>query len=150
MSIKEQVNSDIKQAMRDKNKPALEALRFLMAAFKEYEVNNHKREEGLGDEEALQILQSSIKKRRDSIEQFSAAGRSDLVEKEQAGLAVIERYLPEQLGEDELRAIIQGAIEETGAQGPKGMGLVMKSVMPKVKGKADGGLINRLVKEALG
>ncbi|WP_027390508.1 GatB/YqeY domain-containing protein [Chrysiogenes arsenatis] len=150
MDIKEQINSDIKDAMKAREKETVETLRFLMAALKDFEVNNQKREVGISDEEAIAVIQSSAKKRRDSIEQFLAAGRDDLVEKERSGLAIISRYLPKQMDEEEVRAIVQTAVAQCGATGAKDMGAVMKILMPQVKGKADGGLVNRIVKEVLG
>lgn len=150
MSIKEQINNDIKEAMKARDKETVETLRFLMAALKDFEVNNQKREAGISDEEAIAVIQSSAKKRRDSIDQFRAAGREDLVSKEVSGLEIISRYLPKQMDEAEVRLIVQAAIEQSGASGAKDMGAVMKIVMPQVKGKADGGLVNRIVKEVLG
>jgi len=94
-------------------------------------------------------LNSAAKKRRESIEQYSRAGRDDLVEQESFELKVIISYLPEQLGEEELRRLIKAAIEETGADSPRSIGLVMKALMPKIKGRADGKQVNRLVTELL-
>ena len=95
------------------------------------------------------MLTSAAKKRRESIEQYKLGNRQDLVDKEQAELDMISAYLPEQLGEDTLRQLITEAIEATGADSPKDMGKVMKHLMPKIKGKADGKLVNRLVSDFL-
>lgn len=149
MSIKQQIQDDIKAAMKARDKERLEALRYLMSALKDYEVDKGLREQGIDDEAALGIIQSAVKKRRDSIEQFRNAGRDDLVAREQAGLDVISAYMPAQMGEQELRELIAEIIQSTGASGPSDMGKVMGAIMPRVKGKADGGMVNRLVREAL-
>ncbi|MDV7397074.1 GatB/YqeY domain-containing protein, partial [Arthrospira platensis SPKY1] len=94
-------------------------------------------------------LTKAAKQRKDSIEQFSAAGRTDLADRESAELAIIESYLPKQLSEDEIKALVVDAIQQSGASGPGDMGKVMGILMPKVKGKADGGLVNKVVKEHL-
>ena len=95
------------------------------------------------------MFRSFVKRAKDSIEQFSNAGRTDLAEKEKEELAVMQEYLPKQISEDDIRQIVKDAVEETGASGPKDMGRVMKTVMGKTKGQADGKLVNSLVKEIL-
>lgn len=103
----------------------------------------------LTDEQAVEVLSTAAKKRRDSIEMFQKGGRDDLVQKEQAELDIITTYLPKQLGETELRDLIGAAIAATGADSPQKIGLVMKALMPDVKGKADGKLVSKLVAEML-
>jgi hypothetical protein len=102
-----------------------------------------------GDEE-IEILQRYVKKRREAIEEFRKLGRDDLIGSEEREIAVTMRFLPQPLGEDEVRAIVGEVVAQTGASGPKELGKVMGPVMARVKGRADGGLVSRLVKEALG
>ena len=105
--------------------------------------------EELTDDEIIAVLSTAAKRRRESIEQFRQGNRDDLADKEQSELKIIEQYLPEQMDEEKIRRIVAEAIEETGADSPQKIGLVMKAVMPKVKGKADGKVVNRLVAELL-
>jgi uncharacterized protein YqeY len=104
----------------------------------------------LQDEEALAVIAAYAKQRRDSIDAYRQGGREDLAAKEEAELAVVQEYLPRQLSADEVRAIVSGAIAESGASSAKDMGAVMKLVMPKVKGVSDGKLVNQIVRELLG
>lgn len=143
MSVKETLQNDIKTAMKAKNKEELEVLRFLSAAVKQKEIDGKVE---LGDEEVFSIIQSQLKRRKESISQFEKGGRDDLVAKEKKGVEIIERYLPEALSEEELKAIVEAAVKETGASSPQDMGKVMKAVMPKTGGRADGKVINQLVR----
>ena len=104
----------------------------------------------MDDEGVLSVLSTSAKQRRESIEQYEKAGRQDLVDKEKAELEVIQSYMPQQMGRGEIEALVKDAVAESGAKGPSDMGKVMKVLMPKVKGRADGKLVNEVVKEALG
>jgi uncharacterized protein len=146
MSVISKIDSDIKEALKAGQKEKLTTLRGLKSDLKYAQIDKGKE---LTEEEVLAVLASAAKKRRDSIEQFQAGNRQDLVDSETFGLRIIEAYLPKQLTEDELRQIVSDAIQETGAQSPQQIGLVMKAVMPKIKGKADGKLVNRLVSEIL-
>jgi hypothetical protein len=146
MSVISKIDSDIKEALKAGQKEKLTTLRGLKSDLKYAQIDKGKE---LTEEEVLAVLASAAKKRRDSIEQFQAGNRQDLVDSETFGLRIIEAYLPKQLSEDELRQIVSDAIQETGAQSPQQIGLVMKAVMPKIKGKADGKLVNRLVSEIL-
>jgi uncharacterized protein YqeY len=122
------------------------ALRMVKAALKNREID--KRAE-LDDDDALQAISTLAKQRRESIEQFRAGGRQDLVEKEQFELRILQEFLPEEIGEEEVRQAVAAAIVEAGASGPKDMGKVMSVLMPKLKGRADGKMVNALVREAL-
>jgi uncharacterized protein YqeY len=148
MSLNEKIGGEITAAMKAKDALRLSALRMLKAA-----VMNKGVEKGrdLDDAEVLQVVASLVKQRRDSIEQFSKAGRTDLVEKETGEIAVLETYLPPAASADEIDAAVAAAIAETGAASVKDMGKVMKAVMPKLAGKhADGRTVNDAVRRKLG
>ena len=148
MSMNDQVGADIAAAMKARDASRLSALRMLKAA-----VMNKGVEKGrdLEDAEILQVVSSLVKQRRDSIEQFTNAGRTDLVEKETAELKVLQAYLPAAATPEEINAAVAEAIAETGASSPKDMGKVMKAVMPKLAGKnADGKAVNEAVRRTLG
>ena len=148
MSMNDRVGADIAAAMKARDASRLSALRMLKAA-----VMNKGVEKGrdLDDAEVLQVIASLVKQRRDSIEQFSNAGRTDLVEKETAELNVLQAYLPAAATAEEINAAVAEAIAETGATSPKDMGKVMKVVMPKLAGKnADGKAVNEAVRRTLG
>jgi len=148
MSMNDQVGADIAAAMKARDTSRLSALRMLKAA-----VMNKGVEKGrdLDDAEVLQVVASLVKQRRDSIEQFTSAGRTDLVEKETAELTVLQAYLPAAATPEEINAAVAEAIAETGASSPKDMGKVMKAVMPKLAGKnADGKAVNEAVRRTLG
>lgn len=146
MSIVNQIDQDIIKALKGKEKEKLTVLRGLKSDLK-YKIIDKGDE--LTEEEALAVLNSAAKKRKDSIEQFEKGGRDDLVQSEKFGLEIIMGYLPEQISEEELTAIIKTAIEETGADSPQKIGLIMKAVMPKVKGRADGKQINQIAVKLL-
>ena len=148
MSLSNKVNADITAAMKAKDAPRLSALRMLKAA-----IMNKGVEKGrdLEDAEVLQVVSSLVKQRRDSIEQFSKAGRTDLVEKETGEITVLEAYLPPAATAADIDAAVSAAITETGASSPKDMGKVMKAVMPMLAGKnADGKAVNEAVRRKLG
>jgi uncharacterized protein len=148
MSMNDRVGADIAAAMKARDASRLSALRMLKAA-----VMNKGVEKGrdLDDAEVLQVIASLVKQRRDSIEQFTNAGRNDLVEKETAELNVLQAYLPAAATPEEINAAVAEAIAETGASSPKDMGKVMKAVMPKLAGKnADGKAVNEAVRRTLG
>lgn len=148
MSLNERITSDIAAAMKARDAARLSALRMLKAA-----VMNKSVEKGrdLGDAEVLQVVTSLVKQRRDSIEQFSKAGRTDLVEKETGEIAVLEQYLPPAATAEEIDAAVAAAIAETGASSPRDIGKVMKAVMPKLAGKhAEGRVVNEAVRRKLG
>ncbi len=146
MSLIEKIDRDLKEALKAGKKEKLTTLRGLKSDIKYKQIEKGKE---LSDEEIMEVLSSAAKRRRDSIEQYGSAGRDDLVRAETAELELIEEYLPEQLSEEQLKDLIRESIENTGADSPAKMGLVMKDLMPKVKGKADGKLVNSLVKQYL-
>lgn len=146
-SLKNQIQEDVKTAMRAGDKSRLATLRLITAAIKQIEVDSRKE---LSDGDVVAILDKMCKQRRESIEQFSSGNRSDLVEAEEAELAIITEYLPQQLSDDEILAIIDAAINETGASSMKDMGKVMGIIKPKAQGRADMGKLSGLVKTKLG
>jgi uncharacterized protein YqeY len=146
MTIKNRIDEALKEAIRSRNEVAKNALRGLLTALKNKE-KELKREPN--DAEVLQVISSQIKQRKESIEQFKSGGRDDLAEKEAQEIAVLEGFMPKPLTREELEAIIDECIRETGASTAKDMGKVMKAVMPKVAGRADGKLVNELVKAKL-
>lgn len=147
MPIKERMQDDLKTAMKSGDTRRREILRLLMSVFKQAEVD---RRVTLSDEDIIDLLGSEAKKRRESIEEMTRAGRSELAAQEQYELDVIESYLPEQLGRDEIERIVDEVIGETGASGPRDIGRVMGAVMPRVRGQADGKLVSDVVRQRLG
>ena len=148
-SIQAKIQSDMTAAMKSRDADTLSTLRMLKTALMEARTRLSK-DSVLTVDEEIEVLQRYVKKRRETLDEMKKLGRDDLVAKEQAEIDVTSRYLPQPLGEDEVRAIVQAAVASTGAAGPKDMGKVMGAIMPQVKGKAEGGLVSRLVKEALG
>jgi uncharacterized protein YqeY len=147
MTLKERINEDMKAALRARDAARLSAIRMLLAAIKQKEVD----ERVVADDAAVTaIVEKLIKQRRDSIEQFGKAGRADLVDKEKAELELLLGYLPQQLTEAELMAAIDAAIAEAGAAGPQAMGKVMGLLKPRIAGRADMGMASALVKKRLG
>jgi uncharacterized protein len=147
MKLSERVNADISAAMKAQDAPRLSALRMLKAA-----IMNKGIEKGhdLDDGEVLQVVASLVKQRRDSIEQFTKAGRQDLVDKETGEIKVLEQYQPPAASAEDIEAAVAAAIAETGATTAKDMGKVMKAVMPKLAGKtADGKTVNEVVRKRL-
>jgi len=149
MGLKEKLQSDLTDAIRSRAEVKSGTIRMLLAAITTEEVSG-KSARVLTDAEIITVLSREAKKRREAVEAYVAAKRSDLADKEKAESDVITEYLPAQLSEDEIKKMIADAITETGAAGPAGMGLVMKVLSPKIAGKADGGLVSGLVKAALG
>ena len=148
MGLKEKLQADLTDAIRSRNEVVSGTVRMLLAAITNEEVAG-KAAKVLTDAEIITVLSREAKKRREAVEAYTQAKRDDLAAKEKAEAAVIANYLPEQLSEEEIKALIQEAIASTNATGPSGMGLVMKQLQPKIAGKADGGLVSALVKAAL-
>jgi uncharacterized protein len=150
MSLKERIGEDIKTAMKAKDKVRLETVRSIKKAILDKEVEVRPQgQESLTAEQEIDLLSQQAKQRRDSIEQFANAGRDDLAEKESQELAIIETYLPEQVSDSELEAIIDEIIANSGAKSVKDLGKVMAPAMKQLKGKADGKKIQALVKSKL-
>jgi uncharacterized protein YqeY len=147
MHPKEQIQQNLKEAMKSGDTRRREVLRLMMAAFKQVEVDQRK---DLSEDDMISILTSEAKKRREAIEEMEKAGRSELAEQEKYELGVIEEYLPRQLSREEIEKLVREAVQEVGATTPKDMGKVMKVLMPRVRGQADGKLVNSIVMEILG
>jgi len=145
-TLKERIVAEMKDAMRAKEVVRLEAIRLLRAAIQRREVDERTE---LGEEEVLAVVQKMIKQGRDAIEQFEKGGRDDLVQKEAATLAVLETYLPEQLDDDKLAALIDQALTETDAQSIRDMGKVMGWLKARVQGRADMGAVSASIKQKL-
>jgi uncharacterized protein len=146
-TLKERIDADLKDAMRSKNELTLSVVRMLKSAVKYKEVEPGA--EALDDAGVQKVIATLIKQRRDSIQQYKDAGRPELAQKEEQEIAVLQNYLPQQLSADELAALVQAAVAESGAQSAKDMGLVMKAVSPKVAGRAEGKAVSDAVKAAL-
>lgn len=146
MSVFEKIEYDLKESLKSGDKNRVSILRMVKSDVKNKEIEKG---DPPTDEDIQAILRSFSKKARESIDQFTKAGRDELAEKEKAELAVIQEYLPKQLSEEDVRKMVRDVIDETGAAGVKDIGRVMKAVMAKLKGQADGRLVNNLVKEAL-
>lgn len=146
MSLKQQINEDMKSAMRAKETARLGAIRLLLAAMKQREVDERIE---LTDADVVAIIEKMLKQRRDSISQYKAANRQDLVDVEEFEVSVLQTYMPQQLSEAEIAAAIAEAIAATGAAGPQDMGKVMGVVKPKLAGRADMGKVSGLIKAQL-
>ena len=154
MTLKEKIESDVKTAMKSKDALAASALRMVIAAVKNKEIEDVsqgklKLGESLDDAGVIKVISALAKQRQESIEMFKKGGRDDLVKKETAEHALLEKYLPSQMSESEVEKIVVEAIKESGAAGPKDMGNVMRLVMPKIAGRADGKLVNEIVRRKL-
>jgi uncharacterized protein YqeY len=145
-SLKQKIDHDAKEALKNKDPLKLGVLRMLKSEIRYKEID---KDSELSNDEVISVLSSSIKRRKDSIVQFGKGGRDDLVSQEKAELEVISGYMPEQLTEEKLSQIIRQAIEEANATGPSDLGKVMKLIMPQVKGKADGKMVNQMVSSRL-
>ncbi len=146
MSLKAQLASDLKDAMRQRDERRRDVLRFTLAALQNAEIAAR---EELDEPAAMAVLAKEAKRRRESIEEFRKADRQDLVTKEEAELAVLAPYLPEQLSREEIAEAARDAIQEAGATGPKEMGKVMSLLMPRLRGRADGRQVSEVVQELL-
>ncbi len=146
MHLKEQLQQHLKEAMKAGDTRRREVLRLLLAAFKQFEVDSQSE---LADDDALRILMTEAKKRREAIVEMTGAGRETLAEQERYELSVIEEYLPQQLDRNAIEKMAREVIQEVGATTPKDMGKVMKVLMSRLKGQADGKLVNMVVRELL-
>ncbi|OGF50907.1 MAG: aspartyl-tRNA amidotransferase [Candidatus Firestonebacteria bacterium GWA2_43_8] len=146
MSLKEKLDLDLKLAMKAKDELKLSTVRLLKNAVTNGELAKKKT---FSDDEIISVIQSSIKQRKDSIEQYRNGGREELAVQEEAEMKILQAYLPEQLSEEEVRNLVAGVIKETGAASVKEMGKVMGKLMPLLKGKADNALVSAVVKEHL-
>jgi uncharacterized protein YqeY len=146
MALKDQLDADLKAAMKVKDALKLSVVRMLKSAVKYREIELMK---PLDDAGVMGVIASEIKRRRDSVEQYRAGNRQDLVDQEEAEIKILQGWLPQQLSADELRAKVDAAVKATGAQGPKDMGAVMKALLPEVQGRAEGKVVSDLVKARL-
>ncbi len=147
MSLRNKIPEDLKSALRNKNAVELSVLRMLQSAIRNREIDKNKSE--LTDEEVIEVIGSEIKKQKESIEGYMKGQRQDLVDKEKAELDVLIKYMPKQMTEEEVRDEVRKAIKEAGTNSLKYIGKVMKIIIPRTKGKADGALVNKVVKEEL-
>ena len=163
--MKETIQKDLKNALLSKDEVRVSTLRMLLAVVGNKEIEKRtkfskenptakeaelQKQSLLSSEEVQQLIAGDVKKHKESIEMFQKGNRQDLVDKESKELKILEAYLPEQMGEEEVRKLVQEAVASTGAKTPQEMGKVMAALMPKVKGKADGALVSKIVKELLG
>lgn len=165
MNLKEKIQTDLKAALKEKNETFISALRLLLAVIlnkekiKRYKISQEKpdlvdeeklaKESQLTDEEVIEIISSEVKKNKEAIVDFEKGERQDLVEKEKAAIEVWQKYLPEQLSEEEIRKVAEEAIKKVEAKEVKDMGRVMAELMPQIKGRADGNQVSQIVKELL-
>lgn len=147
MSLLEQLNQDMKQAMKQKDKEKLSVIRMIKASLQNEAIELHNNQ--LSEDEELTILSRELKQRNDSLQEFKSAGRDDLVKKLETEIHVLQGYMPQQLSDDELEAIVQSTIQEVNATAKSDMGKVMSAIMPKIKGRADGSKVNKLVQQHL-
>lgn len=146
MTLNDRLNEDMKQAMRSQDKFRLSVIRMVRSSIKNIEIDQRKT---LDDQDVLDVLNREIKQRRDSLQDFEKAGREDLVAQLKQELDILSAYMPKQLSEDEVKVIVQQTIQEVGASSKADMGKVMGALMPKVKGLADGKLVNQIVSQLL-
>lgn len=146
MSLQEKLQEDLKAAMKSKDSRRLSVIRLAKAAIKNTEIAKKKE---LNDDEVLEVLSREVKQRRDAIPEFQKGNRPDLVENLETEIAILMEYLPQQMSEEEIRQVAREVVAAVGAKDAKDMGKVMGALMPRVKGKADGRLVNQVVKELL-
>lgn len=146
---KQKLQQELKESMLAKNELKTSVLRLLLSAINYYEIQKGGAGYQATEEDVLSVIQSQAKQRRDSIEEFKKAGRQELVDKEAKELEILNTYLPAQMGEEEITNLVKEAIKETGATSMQEIGKVMQALMPKTKGKADGGLVSSIVKKEL-
>lgn len=147
MSLKERLLEDMKIAMRDKDVNKKNAVQMVRAAVLQVEKDN---KVSLDDDGIIDVISKEVKKRKDSQADFEKSGRQDLIDNLKVEIEILMKYLPEQLTEEELEVIVKQAVQESGASSPRDIGKVMQIVLPKVKGRADGRMINEIVKKLLG
>ena len=146
MTMKSRLEDDLRQAMRDRDTLRRDVIRYMRSEIRNQEIRV---QDDLDDQGVVQVLSRQAQQRRDSIEAFSEANRNDLVEKEQAELAIIMEYLPQQMTRDEITELVRQVVTEVGAEGPGDMGKVMSRIMPQVRGRAEGREVNSIVVDTL-
>lgn len=152
--LKEKLKADFKEAFKAKEQVRLSVLKMVNAAIGNAEIDKRAKAGGvdtpLTDAEVMDVISKEAKKRKDSVEQYKAGGREDLAQSEEAELAVLAGYLPAQMSEDEIRELVKKTIAETGASSASDLGKVMSALTPATKGRADGSLVSKIVRESLG
>ena len=146
MSLKEKLQEDLKSSMKNKDTVRKSVVTLIRASIKQYEVDNRVE---LDEDGIIDVIAKQLKQRRDALVEFEKAGREDLIKETEGEIEVLKEYLPQQLSEEELEEIVKSTISEVGATSMKDMGKIMSVIQPKVKGRADGKLINKLVKQNL-
>lgn len=146
MSLKEKLMEDFKTSMKNKDTLRKNTITMVRASIKQREVDERIE---LTDEDIIDIIAKQVKEKRDVIEDFAKGGREDLVQQTNKEMEILLEYLPEQLSEDEIEKIVKDVIDEVNAKSMKDIGIIMKNVMPKVKGKADGGMVSKIAKKLL-
>ena len=147
MGLKEQLNEEMKQAMKAKDKNRLSAIRMVRGAVRDKEINSQVE---LDDDGVLEVIANQIKKRKDALEQLSKPNRDDLVDAEMEQINTLQAFLPVQLSQDEIEAVVTDAIEELGATSMRDMGKVMGKLVPQLRGKADNSVVSQIVRQKLG
>lgn len=146
MSLKARLNDDMKLAMKSQDKFRLSVIRMVRSAILNVEID---KKAELSDDEVLVVLNREVKQRNDSLQEFKNANREDLASKTEREIAILMEYMPQQLSREELEALVQEAVTETGASSKKDMGKIMQYLMPKIQGRADGKLVNQIVQQYL-
>lgn len=146
MSLREQLTADMKTAMKSRDTETRDLIRYVLSAIKNAEIEQKGE---LSEEEELKVIRAQVKQRQDSIEQFRSGGRDDLAEKEESQVRILERYLPQQMSDEELDAFVKQGIADAGAEGPKDMGKVMGALTKKADGRVDGRRLSTAVRNAL-
>lgn len=146
MTLEEKIKADLKEAIKSGDDTTRDVLRFLSSDIKNEAIKLRKE---LEEKDVVNVIKRGIKSRKDSVEQYTNGGRADLAEKEQKEISVLEKYMPEQMSEDEIKAIVQKVIQNMDATQAKNFGLVMKEVMKETEGRADGSVVSKVVKETL-
>lgn len=147
--LKQQLRDDLKNSMLARDTDKTFVLRLLLSALNYYEIQKGGANYEATDEDVITVIQKEVKQRKDSIEQFTNAKRQDLADKEKKEMEILEKYLPAQMGEEEITILVKEAVAQTGATSMQDIGKIMGVLMPKVKGKADGSLVNKIVREQL-
>ncbi|MFI5322115.1 MAG: GatB/YqeY domain-containing protein [Thermodesulfobacteriota bacterium] len=147
MSLREKIPQDLKDALRSKNSLELNVLRMLQSSIRNKEIEKSKKE--LTDKEVIEVVGSEIKKRKEAAAEFEKVKRQDAANKEKAEIGILMKYMPLQMSEDEIRAEVKKAVIDSGSSGTKDLGKVMKIIIPAVKGKADGSIVSKIVREEL-
>lgn len=147
--VKDQIQEDLKQAMLAKDEFKLSTLRMLKSALQYFEINKGGAGYTATDEDVMDVVEKEVKKRREAMEMYKTGGRNELADKEEKELQILQKYLPEKMSEDEIKNLVDEAVASTGASTIQDMGKVMGALMPKTKGKADGNLVSKLVREKL-